>query len=158
MKLRSYQFLPDDYLLESLATSRNKTPISKQDMLKILAEQLYYQNVMWQELPIDTSKKILNETSLITAFADINNKSSSTITSYIRQQDLNKYENPNSIELALPYYTSDGYELGYINSDGADYLQIESMPPLIKVIQKQKAKSNNDAAKTKSQVSDSSKC
>jgi hypothetical protein len=113
---------------------------------------------MRQELPIDTSKKILNETSLIAAFADINNKSSSTITSYIRKQDLNKYENPNSIELALPYYSSGGYELGYINSDGADYLQIESMPPLIKVIQRQKAKSNNNAAKSKSQVSDSSKC
>jgi len=111
MKLRSYQFLPDNYLLDILSTTRNGKNIPKEDMLKILAEHLYYQNVMRQELPIDTSKKILNETSLITSFADINYKSSEILKDYIRKQDTSNLQNTDALELSLPYYNSSGYEL-----------------------------------------------
>jgi hypothetical protein len=55
-------------------------------MVKVVAEQLHYQNVMWQELPIDTSKKVLNEASFVTSFADSNHKSQTILSEYITKQ------------------------------------------------------------------------
>ena len=60
------------------------------------------------------------------------------------QQPTSYLENSNSLSLKFPYYQSGGYELGYINSDGSDYMQLESLPPLIALIQKQQAKSSDN--------------
>jgi hypothetical protein len=59
--LRSYKFLPEDYLIDELSTTWNTKEVSSRDMIDILAEQLYYQNVMRQELPLNTTRNILQE-------------------------------------------------------------------------------------------------
>ncbi|MBP7007687.1 hypothetical protein KBB05_03000 [Patescibacteria group bacterium] len=142
--LRSYKFLPDDYLIDQLVTTWNKKEVSSDDMIDILAEQLYYQNTMRQELPLDTTKSILTEIGFYQSFADSNHKSHLMLNEYMTQQPTSYLENSNSLSLKFPYYQSGGYELGYINSDGSDYMQLESLPPLITLIQKQQAKSSDN--------------
>lgn len=143
MNLRSYQLLPENFFIDNLATTREDKQVSSDDMVRIIAQQLYYQNVMWLQLPVQTSKKVLDEVSMIQSFADINHKSRELYSKYLVEQPKDKLDDLNSYDLYLPYYNLSGYEAGYINSDGADYVQFQTIPPLIKLIQKQKAKDNS---------------
>ena len=152
-RLRNYAFLQENYLIDTLATTRDGQEISSDDMLTILAEQLYYQNNMWLSLPTNSANKVLDEVSLFQSFADVNNKSSMMLQDYLTKQPAKNLLNPKvSLELQFPYYSPAGYEIAYINSDGSDYVEFESTPPLIKVIQKQQAQNINPIPKTKEQL------
>jgi hypothetical protein len=96
---------------------------------------------------------VLDEVSLFQSFADVNNKSSMMLQDYLTKQPAKNLLNPKvSLELQFPYYSPAGYEIAYINSDGSDYVEFESTPPLIKVIQKQQAQNINPIPKTKEQL------
>lgn len=155
--LRSYKFLPEDYLIDQLATTWNKKEVTSNDMVDILAEQLYYQNVMWQELPLNVTRDILQELWFYQSFADSNHKARTMLNEYIITQPTNYLDNSNSLSLKYPYYQSTGYEIGYINSDWSDYMQLDSLPPLISLIQKQQTTTSDGGKKTKEQLS-STRC
>jgi hypothetical protein len=150
--LREYQYLPAKYFVDQLATTWEGKAISSEDMLSIIAQQLYYQNTMWQSLPKDNENKVLNEVSLYQSFGDINNKSSLVIQNYLIQQSTTNLQNPQSLDIKFPYYNNSWYEVAYINSDGSDYVQFETTPPLLKLIQKQKAKQTDGGKKTVEQL------
>ncbi|HMY80233.1 MAG TPA: hypothetical protein PK048_00105 [Candidatus Absconditabacterales bacterium] len=147
--LRPYELLPDDFLINQLSTIRQGKNVSVQDAIRSIARHLYYSNVMRQQLPFDTTNKILTQFSLIQSFADSNDKTRYILHNYMTVQPVASFDQVSSLEFAYPYYNTRGYEVGYINSDGSDYIQFETSPPLLKRIQQQKERAPRPTAKTK---------
>ncbi len=104
----------------------NTVPTTNDEKLDLFAHFLYQHNITWPE-KIKTTEVIehINETK--TSF-DINHKIGNTIKTYLT-------ENNDQWALLTPTYNSNGYEVGFINSDGMDYISAQSIPSFIQQIQ-----------------------
>lgn len=104
------------------------------EKLDMVAKLLYYQNITWPER-MQQSGVIEDITEIKTSF-DINQKTSYIINTYLKQgNDQGKF--------ITPTYNSTGYEIGYINSDGEDYISANVTPTFIQQIQSAQATKKN---------------
>lgn len=137
----NYNLLPTDYfigkLIEYLDTLANgygtkaiygqDLPTSTDDKLAIVAKLLYYQNITWPERM--KQETVAQDIAEIKDSFDINQKINHVIDTYlVEDNDQGKF--------LTPTYESTGYEIGYINSDGEDYISSKPVPAFIQQIQK----------------------
>lgn len=102
--------------------------------LDMLAKLLYYQNITWPErLQKSTVVDDMNE---IKNSFDVNTKISHVMQTYLT-------ENNDQGKFLTPVYNKTGYEVGYINSDGQDYVSAKTVPSFIQQIQTVQAKRAN---------------
>ena len=136
----NYSLLPTDYFvnqlvqyLDTLETTYGKTAIygtmnsdTNDDKLDLIAKFLYQQNIARPEkLKQDTILADISETQ---ASFDVNQKISNVVHTYLTQ-------NNDQGKFLTPTYNQTWYEVGYINSDGLDYVSAQSVPSFIKQIQ-----------------------
>jgi len=93
----------------------------------MVAKLLYYQNITRPERTQQTN--VTQDMGEIKDSFDINQKISNIVTTYLTEgSDQGKF--------ITPTYNSTGYEIGYINSDGEDYVSSKPTPAIIQQIQK----------------------
>ena len=104
----------------------NSTADTTDEKLDMIAKLLYYQNITWPErLEQDTVNKDITE---IKNSFDINQKIQYVTKTYLtKDNDQGKF--------ITPLYNATGYEVGYINSDGDDYVVSKPTPAFIQQIQ-----------------------
>lgn len=140
--IHNYNLLPTDYFINQiinfLDTLENSPEYGKKaiygntwgtsidEKLDMLAKLLQYQNITWPErLQQDTVAQDMTE---IKSSFDINQKISQVAKTYLTEgSDQGKF--------ITPVYNITGYEVGYINSDGEDYVSSKTTPSFIKQIQ-----------------------
>lgn len=136
----NYELLPQEYFidklieyLDSLVAQYGRSYIygeqeirTDDDKIDMIANFLYQQNRAWnQKTTQDTVQEDIQSTQ---KFFDINQKIHNTVQTYLtKDNDQGKFLTPN--------YNTTWYEVGYINSDGADYISTQEVPSFIKKIQ-----------------------
>ncbi|MEI7918877.1 MAG: hypothetical protein WCH65_01320 [bacterium] len=146
----TYNLLPADYFItqtiQFLDTLKNgygekyvygKSPASTIDQkLDVIAKLLYYQNISRPERLQQTG--VAEDMTEIKNSFDINQKVSNIVTTYLTEgNDQGKF--------ITPTYNTTGYEIGFINSDGEDYISAKSIPAFIQSIQNiQETKKNTE--------------
>lgn len=140
--IHNYDLLPTDYFINQiigfLNTLENSAQYDKVDIygeaksttidekLDLIAKLFYYQNSTWPErLQQETVAQDMTE---IKESFDINQKISQVAKTYLT-------EGNNQGKFITPIYNTTGYEVGYINSDGEDYVSSKPTPTFIKQIQ-----------------------
>ena len=139
----NYNLLPTDYFITQvirfLDTLKNAPEYGKKaiygdsnanttdEKLDMIAKLFYYQNNTWPERLEQST--VTEDISEIKDSFDINQKISQITNTYLR-------EGKNQGKFITPIYNITGYEVGYINSDGEDYISSKPIPTFIKQIQK----------------------
>ncbi|MFA5747781.1 MAG: hypothetical protein WC872_01575, partial [Candidatus Absconditabacterales bacterium] len=136
---RNYNLMTESFLLDSLVKAidnlANKfgkesifgtNKISDDDKLNFLSELLYYQNLPRTEKAI--KDKVEDNIQENQNSFDINQKIKDTLKTYLTE---NNYKG----KIGSPDYSSGGYEIAYINSDGSDYVSSKTIPSFIQDIQ-----------------------
>lgn len=138
--VHNYNILPTDYFinqiitfLDALVAKYEKKAIYGEskantidEKLTMIAKLYYYQNSTWQErLQQETVEKDLTETK---ESFDINQKISQVTKTYLTEKN-------NQGKFITPVYNDTWYEVGYINSDGQDYISAKPVPAFIQQIQ-----------------------
>ena len=100
--------------------------------IDMIAKLLYYQNSTRPER-IQQSTVAQDMTEIKESF-DINQKTSQVARTYLT-------EGNNQGKFITPVYDNTGYEVGYINSDGDDYISAKPTPAFIQQIQAAQEKS-----------------
>jgi len=136
----NYNLLPTDFFVNKLIAYLNdlqqeygstyiygkNIPASDDEKLDMVANFLYQQNMARPEkLETDTVVGNINESK---ASFDINYRISNAVKTYLQ-------ENNNQGSFITPTYNAKGYEVGFINSDGKDYVSAKSVPSFIQQIQ-----------------------
>ncbi len=135
-----YQLLSSEYFIDQLVSYLDtlekkygttyiygqSKPETRDQKLDMIAKVLYYQNSTWpkrmqQENVMTDMKEIKNS-------FDINHKINNIVETYLT-------EGNNQGKFITPIYNITGYEIGYINSDGEDYISSQSIPAFIQQIQ-----------------------
>jgi hypothetical protein len=102
------------------------------EKLDMIAKILYYQNITWPER-LQQSTVAQDMTEIKDSF-DVNQKISNIVTTYLTEgNDQGKF--------ITPTYNTTGYEVGFINSDGEDYVSSKPVPSFIQQIQSSQEKS-----------------
>ncbi|MFZ2718776.1 MAG: VCBS repeat-containing protein, partial [Candidatus Absconditicoccaceae bacterium] len=134
---RNYQLFNNDYLIQTIGNENIKT----------ISQILYYHNITNQQTKIGSTiaEDIQNK---IDGF-DINQKISNVMSNYLIQDN-------DQGPLVTPSYNSKGYEVGFLNSDGQDYISSKPLPSFIQQIQTSKSKftennANNQIPQEKSE-------
>jgi len=83
------------------------------EKIDMIAKLFYYQNITWQERLAQTT--VVDDLAEIKGSFDINQKISRVNTTYLT-------EGSDEGKFITPMYNVTGYEVGYINSDGEDYI------------------------------------
>lgn len=139
---RNYNPLPGNYfitqLVEYLDTLENAPEYGKKaiygnspaatsdDKLDMVAKLLYYQNIAWPERLQQST--VADDMAEIKSSFDVNQKISDVVNTYLTEgNDQGKF--------ITPVYNNTGYEVGYINSDGEDYVASKPVPAFIQQIQ-----------------------
>jgi len=144
--------IPEDYFIDQLevfldtlenAPEYGKKAIygmsksdTRDEKLDMVAKLLYYQNITWPERLEQTS--VVDDMAEIKESFDINLKIQNVVQTYLTEgNDQGKF--------ITPTYNSTGYEIGYINSDGEDYVSSKPTPAFVQQIQtaQEKAKVKN---------------
>ncbi|MEI6672316.1 MAG: hypothetical protein WCL02_02920 [bacterium] len=138
----NYNLLPTDYFISQtiafLDTLKNAPEYGKQamygnskattidDKLDMIAKVFYYQNSTRPErLP---QSSVVEDMKEIKNSFDINQKILQVTNTYLTEgNDQGKF--------VTPVYNTTGYEVGYINSDGEDYISSKNTPTFIQQIQ-----------------------
>lgn len=141
----SYDILPSEYfvdrLIEYLDTLEetygthyiygNQTPDTDDEKIDMLAKFLYQQNNPRPERTITTN--VEDDISEIKSSFDINQKINNVVHTYLtKDNDQGKF--------LTPTYNQTGYEVGFINSDGEDYVSAKEAPSFIQKIQEYQTK------------------
>lgn len=134
MKLRNYQYMEQDFLIDSLASME----VSSGDAISIIARDLYYQNIMRLELPDTIYNSALDVIWNIVWFNDINNKIRYIYDNYTTTYHNDIVKDKSAYKYALPEYNDKWYAVWYINSDGDDFITYDTIPPILKYIDNQK--------------------
>lgn len=92
----------------------------------MIAKLLYYQNITWPERLQQTG--VAEDMTEIKSSFDVNQKVSSIVATYLT-------ENNDQGKFITPTYNTTGYEIGFINSDGEDYISAKTTPAFIQSIQ-----------------------
>ena len=138
----NYNLLPTDYFINQIVTFldtlQNAPEYGKQaiygnsnantinDKLDMIAKLLHYQNSTRPERLQQTT--VAADMTEIKDSFDINQKISQVTNTYLTEgSDQGKF--------ITPIYDTTGYEVGYINSDGEDYISSKPTPAFIKQIQ-----------------------
>ncbi|MCF7835358.1 VCBS repeat-containing protein, partial [Candidatus Gracilibacteria bacterium] len=116
---RSYQLFDEDYLINILG----------EEHIETLSKILYYHNITNQERKIGST--IQEDIENTKSSFDINEKISDIMSNYLKQDN-------DQGGLVTPSYNPDGYEVGFLNSDGLDYISTNSIPSFIQQIQSSK--------------------
>lgn len=151
MILRSYQYMDQDFLINNLASME----VSSGDAISIIARDLYYQNIMRQELPDMIYESAFDVIWNIVWFSDINNKIRYIYDAYTTTYDTSVVDDMSLYEYALPEYNGQWYSVWYINSDGDDFVTYETLPPILKYIDVQKTKASDIKPKV---INDNEQC
>lgn len=139
---RNYNPIPGDYfitqLVEYLDTLENAPQYGKKaiygnspaatsdDKLDMVAKLVYYQNISWPERLQQST--VAEDMAEIKSSFDVNQKISDVVHTYLTEgSDQGKF--------ITPVYNITGYEVGYINSDGEDYVSSKPVPAFIQQIQ-----------------------
>ncbi len=138
----NYSLLPTDYFinqlggfLDTLAQSPkygekaiygDSPSATIDDKLAIVAKMLYYQNIWRQERSYQTA--VDQDMTAIKSSFDINHKISQVTKTYLTDGN-------DQWGFITPLYNRTGYEVGYINSDGQDYISANPTPAFIQQIQ-----------------------
>ncbi|MCX6825442.1 MAG: VCBS repeat-containing protein [candidate division SR1 bacterium] len=146
----NYNLIPTDYFINQLITFldtiENSPEYGKKaiygiansatidDKLDMIAKLLYYQNITWPERLQQTS--VAGDIEEIKSSFDVNRKISNIVNTYLTEgSDQGKF--------ITPIYNTTGYEVGYINSDGEDYVSSKPLPSFIQQIQAAQEKSTS---------------
>ncbi|MDO4713764.1 MAG: hypothetical protein Q4B28_03845 [bacterium] len=110
--IRPYQLFTYEEFLQA---------IGGEAVLNTLAELLYYQNIGISHRPL--SDDIAQDIKFSQEHFDINKKIDYILSQYLTEQNDQKLTDNNTIApLILPKYSSQGYEVGFINSSDNDYI------------------------------------
>ncbi len=146
----NYDLLPTDYFitqlvayLDTLENGYGRTAIYGKEIpettdqkLDMVAKILYYQNISRPERVQQNS--VAEDMKEIKDSFDVNQKMSEVASTYLAEgNDQGKF--------ITPHYNSTGYEVGYINSDGEDYVSSKPTPAFIQQIQTIQEKSASTA-------------
>ncbi len=143
----NYTLLPTDYFINQiisfLDTIKNAPEYGKKaiygdsqantidEKLDMIAKLFYYQNITRPER-LQQSTVTEDIVEIKNSF-DINQKISQITNAYLKQwNDQGKF--------ITPVYNTTWYEVGYINSDGEDYVSAKTTPAFIQQIQSAQAK------------------
>ncbi len=107
-------------------------PNDDDEKLDMIAKLFYYQNITRKERL--KQEKVDSDMMEIKASFDINKKTTQVANMYMT-------EGGDQGKFITPVYNNTGYEIGYINSDGEDYISSASMPSFIQQIQAAQEKS-----------------
>jgi hypothetical protein len=142
----NYNPLPQDYLITQLVqyldTLQNNPSYGKKaiygkynadtinEKLDVIAKFLYQQNIARPERLLQSG--VVEDISETKGSFDINHKISSVVSTYLTEDN-------DQGKILTPTYNATGYEVGYINSDGMDYVTTKQLPSFIKQIQQSQA-------------------
>lgn len=150
-RLRRYAYMDQDFLIDRLATDT----VSTDDAISIIAHDLYYQNIMRSEVSDIVYKSTWDVIWDIVWFNDVNNKIRYIYDNYTTIYQSGIVNSPSNYKYVYPNYNSWWYAVWYINSDGDDFVDYNTLPPVLKYIDNQKTLS----PKTKSTpINDNEKC
>ena len=151
---RTYNLIPTNYFinktiefLDKLEATYTKTylygknnPNTDEEKLNFLGKFFYQQNIARPEkIKTNTVEESIKETK---SSFDINKKVSNIVQNYLQtDNDQGKF--------LMPTYNTTWYEVGFINSDGNDYISAKADPTLIQVIKWYQEK--NETTPTKNQ-------
>lgn len=152
--VHQYDLLPPDYFIDQiiiyLDTLENGPKYGKKaiygqsksttidEKLDMIAKLFYYQNITWPERMQQES--VVEDMTEIKESFDINQKILHITKTYLTEgNDQGKF--------ITPTYNTTGYEVGYINSDGEDYVSAKTTPSFIKQIQTAQENATNTPTK-----------
>lgn len=134
---RTYSLIDEDFLIDSLYSSEEN--ISSDDIIKILAETLYYQNLWWKQKSYD--ENILENISLQKQEFNLNNKIKYILDNYISEKEYISHVE----KKWYPLFNLTGYEIWYINSDSMDMIYNEFVPSDLSNFTKLKPKNSDNS-------------
>ncbi len=124
---RPYNLMEPNFLINELEERINNGSfffwqMDGNDPIEFIAEMIYYQNIGRQQREVwETIQWDINNT--IAEF-DVNNKISHIVDNYLIKDN-------NRWNFITPWYRDEWYEVAFINSDGADYIDYKDEPAFI---------------------------
>ncbi len=143
--IRPYNLLSDGYLIDELEAKINDNILFSGHMwwyepIEFIAHMIYYQNIWWEQKEVwETIAEDIKNTR---AAFDVNDRIKYIVDNYLITSN-------NKWNFITPWYRDDGYEVAFINSDGADYIGYKDEPSFV---QRVRSAASNYSSETAPQI------